>query len=52
MTLPDRLRKKHAERNQYLEVYRDYAGEQTAKAHRGSVPFDPLKDSGRRKIST
>jgi hypothetical protein len=32
MALPDRRRQKHVEQNQYLEVYRDYAGEQTAKA--------------------
>jgi hypothetical protein len=52
MTLPDRPRQKHVERNQYLEVYRYYGEEQTAKARRGSVPFDALKDSERRKIFT
>jgi hypothetical protein len=52
MTLPDRPSQKHVEQNQYWEVYRDYAGEQTAKARRGLVPFDALEDSGRRKIFT
>jgi hypothetical protein len=53
MTLPDRPRTKHAERNQYLEVYRYYGEEQTAKARCGSVPLDALEeDSGHRKIFT